>query len=316
MRMPTIATRVAAAPATKLASRQALKPATLLAPGIAAAIATYQYKDVIVDGCIKVLGAHKQLSSSSFIACKSNLPVSPELPLSMSSQGPNRLLHSCSSREKKFSHLSATSTSFFGNQDDLLHGIPRLPVRRSSPEPARAYKNDFFRIPFPVLAERPEWWWRTLACVPYLIALQISDAGYFLLPFLEYYDYLGDLIYFVPGAISRLPAWFTMVYCYVAYIGIVKNKDWPHFFRFHLMMGMLLETALQVIWYSSNFFPLIHYNGRYGMYYWAGVGFAYILVLMQCVRCALAGGYANVPGISDAALVHTLFNIGGFQRPF
>ncbi|KAJ6383410.1 hypothetical protein OIU78_026818 [Salix suchowensis] len=70
-----------------------------------------------------------------------------------------------------------------------------------------------------------------------------------------------------------------MIYCYFAYIGIVKNKDFPHFFRF-------------------------------GMYYWAGVGFSYITILLQCVRFALAGDYAHLSFVSDAAYVHTLFNIG------
>ena len=166
------------------------------------------------------------------------------------------------------------------------------------------------------MAEKTEWWWRTLACVPYLIALQISDTGYFIQPFLERHDFIGDLIYFVPGAITRSPAWFIMIYCYFAYIGIVKNKDFPHFFRFHLMMGMLLETALQILSCTSNLFPLIHYNGRFGMYYWAGVGFSHITILLQGVRFALAGDYAHLSFVSDAAYVHTLFNIGGYHRPF
>ncbi|KAJ6376394.1 hypothetical protein OIU76_025518 [Salix suchowensis] len=51
---------------------------------------------------------------------------------------------------------------------------------------------------------------------------------------------------------------------------------------------MLLETGLQLLWNTSNFFPLIHYNGMFGMHYWAGVGLAYIVILLQCIRCALA----------------------------
>ncbi|KAL1106036.1 hypothetical protein V6Z11_D04G174100 [Gossypium hirsutum] len=180
----------------------------------------------------------------------------------------------------------------------------------------RAYKDDVFKFRYPVITEKPEWWLRTLACVPYLLALQISDAGYFLHPFLEHYEMFENLIYFVPGAIKRLPPWFSMIYCYFGYIGIVKNKDWPHYIRFHLMMGMLLETALQLIWYTSNFLPLIHYNGCFGMHYWAGIGFGYILVLFECVRCALGGRYAHIPFISDAAYIHTVFNVGGFQQGF
>lgn len=217
--------------------------------------------------------------------------------------------------EQPFSHLSAASTSLFRGQDGLLNGIPCLPRQRRSLKPLKAYKDYFFSFRYPVLAEKPEWWWRTLACVPYLIALQISHTGFYLQPFLEHYEFLGDLIYFIPGAITRLPDWFTIFYFYCCF-AIVKNKDWPHFFRFHLIMSMLLETALQVVWYTSNFMPLIHFNGTFGMHYWAGVGFAYILILFQCVRCALAGGYAHIPIISDAAYIHTLFNMGGFQRPF
>ncbi|KAF2318265.1 hypothetical protein P3X46_025238 [Hevea brasiliensis] len=314
--MTVLAVRAAAATTATQASRQALKPTMLLAPGIVTVATAYRCKDVIFDGCTKIIGAGKPLRSSPIVLCRPNFPALPGLSMSMSSQGPNQQLHACSSKEKKFSHRSAASTSVFGGQDSHSYGIPRLPAQRSSSDLPRAYKNDFFRLPFPLLDEKPEWWWRTLACLPYLIALQLSDAGYFLQPFLEHHDYFQDLIYFVPGAVSRLPPWFTMLYYYIAYIGIVKNKEWPHFFRFHLMMGMLLETATQLIWYTSNFFPLIHYKGTYGMYYWAGVGLAYILVLLQCVRCALAGGYAHIPGISDAALIHTLFNLGGFQRPF
>ncbi|KAJ0053741.1 hypothetical protein Pint_02169 [Pistacia integerrima] len=215
------------------------------------------------------------------------------------------------------SQVSSTSSPFIvGDQGVVSHTNLILPRRRISPTLPRAAARDVFGFRLPVITEKPEWWWRTLACIPYLIALQISDVGFYLQPFSEHYELFENLIYFVPGAITRLPSWFTLVYCYFAYIGIVKNKDWPHFFRFHLMMGMLLETSLQIVWYTCNFMPLIHYNGRFGMHFWAGVGFAFITVLLQCIRCALAGSYVQLPLISDAAFIHTLFNIGGYHRPF
>ncbi|XVF44448.1 hypothetical protein PTKIN_Ptkin02bG0120900 [Pterospermum kingtungense] len=215
----------------------------------------------------------------------------------------------------QYKHLASLSSQFLG-EGDLWHENHVLSRRQRGLISPRAYKDDIFKFRYPVITEKPDWWWRTLACVPYLIALQISDTGYFLQPFLEHYEIFENLIFFVPGAIRRLPPWFSMIYCYFGYIGIVKNKDWPHFIRFHLMMGMLLETALQLIWYTSNFFPLVHYNGRFGMHFWAGIGFFYIFALLECVRCALAGKYAHIPFVSDAAYIHTLFNIGSFQRPF
>lgn len=304
--------------ATATAAQHLSKTSPLLAPAIVAAYAAYRYKSELADGCQKIVGANKPFSSNSSVACESNLPEWPTSSISRSSRfRSHQELHCWSSKENTMSHVLPAHSSMFGDMEGLLDTIPWSPAQRRSIKPPRAmHKNELFGFRYPVLAEKPEWWWRTLASVPYLIALQISDTGYFIQPFLEHYDVLGDLIYFVPGAITRLPVWFSMIYCYFAYIGIVKNKDVPHFFRFHLMMGMLLETGLQILWYTSNFFPLIHYNGMFGMHYWAGVGLAYIVILLQCVRCALAGGYAHLPLVSDAAYIHTLFNIGGYQRPF
>ncbi|CAH2071804.1 unnamed protein product [Thlaspi arvense] len=222
--------------------------------------------------------------------------------------------------------LSATSSMDFAveapssSHQLFAHGLPPLGrglrrQRRPVVEPARAAKDDFFKIRLPKIAERPEWWWRTLACVPYLISLQISDVGFYVQPFLERHDAIGDMIYFIPGAINRWPSWFFMAYCYLGYMWVVKNRELPHFLRFHMMMGMLLETALQIIWCTSNFFPLIHFKGRLGMYYWMAIGFTYICLLLECIRCSLAGIYAQIPFITDAAAIHTLFNLGGFSRP-
>uniref|UniRef100_A0A2P2J3X2 Protein TIC 20 n=1 Tax=Rhizophora mucronata TaxID=61149 RepID=A0A2P2J3X2_RHIMU len=278
--------------ATTQASRYLLKSSQNLAPAaVGAALFAHRYRDAIADRCTKILGA-----CNLTVGCQPTRPALPKLSVGMS-----------------LSHLSAASSPFLGEQGVLPSTMPILTRQRRHLEPPKAYKNDFFSFHYPVLAEKPEWWWRTLACLPYLIALQLSDVGYYLHPLMQHYNCLENLIYFVPGAISRLPVWFSMIYIYFAYIGIVKNKACPHFFRFHLMMGMLLETALQLIWYTSNFFPLIHYHGKLGMHYWAGVGIVFIVILLQCVGCALAGGYAHLPFISDAAYIHTLFNIGGYR---
>ena len=131
-----------------------------------------------------------------------------------------------------------------------MHRIPLLPRPRKSIMPLQASKDNPFGYRIPKMIEKPEWWWRTLACIPYLIALQISDVGYYLQPFSQHYELFENLIFYVPGAITRLPSWFILMYCYLAYCWVVKNKDWPLFFRFHLMMGMLLETGLQICRYK------------------------------------------------------------------
>ncbi|XP_021279811.1 protein TIC 20-IV, chloroplastic-like isoform X2 [Herrania umbratica] len=247
----------------------------------------------------------------SNVACKSSLQANFLSSSNICARG------FLSSAGTQYNHLVALSSQFLGEEEGGLQHINHfLAKQRRSRSSPRAYKDDIFKFDYPVITKKPKWWWRTSACVPYLIALQISDTGYFVHPLAEHYEIFESLVYFVPGAIKRLPPWFSMIYCYIGYIGIVKNKDWPHFFRFHLMMAMLLETALLLIWYTSNFFPLIHYNGKFGMHFWAGIGFFYIFTLLICVRSALGGKYARIPFVSDAAYIHTLFNGRSFQKPF
>ncbi|CAN6853305.1 unnamed protein product [Brassica oleracea var. botrytis] len=212
----------------------------------------------------------------------------PKLQLSANSRSP-----------REIAPLSASSKHLSG------HGLPPFDDgfgrRRRRQRPFEPAFND----KLPKIAERPEWWWRTLACIPYLISLQVSDVGIYVRPFLEKYDATGNIIKFIPGAITRWPRWFFMLYCYLGYTFLVKNKEVPHFFRFHVIMGMLLETGLQIIWCTSDFFPLIHSRGRLAMYYETAIGFAYICVLLECIRCALAGVYPQIPFVTDAASIHT-----------
>ncbi|XP_024632923.1 protein TIC 20-IV, chloroplastic [Medicago truncatula] len=156
---------------------------------------------------------------------------------------------------------------------------------------------------YTIALEKPEW-------LPYLIALDMSRAGYYLEPLLE------TSIFYIPTSVNQLPTWFPFLYIYLAIELVVKYRDFPLILRFHVMMGMLLETAFQIVSVASNYMPLIHFKGTLGMYYWAGLALAYIVIIMHSIRCALLGTFSNIPVISESALLHCLFNIGGFQRPF
>ncbi|XP_062104707.1 protein TIC 20-IV, chloroplastic [Humulus lupulus] len=244
-----------------------------------------------------------------------NIHAMPHLSSRISTQR-SRQLHSLP-RGMSLSHLSAASSAFIGeNEGSLLGKIPVLPKKGRLSMRAQAQETTSGGLCYPALNEKPVWWWRTLACIPYLVSMQISEAGLYVQPFLAHHEFLEDLIFFIPGAAKRWSSWFVMVYVLCFYMGVVKNEDLPHFFRYHLMTAMLLETALQVLWHSSNFMPLVHFNGAFGMYYWAAVGFLYIFILLEGIRCALGGKYFKIPFVSEAALIHTLFHVGGFHRPF
>ncbi|GAU30996.1 hypothetical protein TSUD_105100 [Trifolium subterraneum] len=143
----------------------------------------------------------------------------------------------------------------------------------------------------------------------------MSEPGNYLGPLLKKFKLFEYVIFYIPGAVNRLPIWFPISYNYLAIMVVVKNKDFPLIFRFHVMTAMLLVTALQIVSVASNFFPLIHVNGTLGMYYWAAVALTYIIITMHSIRCALLGTFSNIPVISVSAFLHSLFSLG-FQRPF
>nr|QKY65039.1 chloroplast protein import component Tic20-IV [Passiflora tenuiloba] len=300
--------------ASKTASNNLLKHPS---PFLALAAFTAYRRKVIADRCNKFLRAHQPSSSRSGVECEPGISMFPRLSLRASSCGPHQQLHAFSSKEKPFSHLFSDSTSLFGGtRDSLSNGFLKLHKRQTSMKPPNAIKHEIFGFRYPVLDVKPEWWWRTLSCIPYLFALQISEIAAYMQPFLDKLDLFSTIAGFIPGAYSRVPQWFIIAYFYVVYFRLARNKDVPHFLRFHLAMGLLLENAMQAFWVVSNFFPLIHYNGTFGAYYWFGAALAYVLLMLYCILHALAGSYVELPIISESAYIHTLFNVGGSQRPF
>ncbi|KAK1294518.1 hypothetical protein QJS10_CPA16g00022 [Acorus calamus] len=85
-----------------------------------------------------------------------------------------------------------------------------------------------------------------------------------------------------------------------------KEGELPHFFRFHMLMAMLLDNVLQIICTSCNWFPVFFFKGnRLLIHFWTGVALAYIFTVLECMRCTLNGAYADVPFVADAAYIHT-----------
>ncbi|KAK6128667.1 hypothetical protein DH2020_037598 [Rehmannia glutinosa] len=270
---------------------------------------------MILNGCTLSSGAvnlfprsSKACSSRSHNTTVSGIQHSPNKFRSFSSRSSLESLlkpKSSASFGIRHAHLSAASTPLLhGEQGNLLNSIPKLPRRRKVLSPLKASKDVPYSYRFPAMTKKPKWWWRTLACIPYLMPLHetwmYAETAYHLHPFLEDFEFLT---YPFLGSLGRLPSWFLMAYFFVAYLGIVRRKEWPHFFRFHVVMGMLLEIALQVIGTVSRWMPLAVYWGKIGMHFWTAVAFAYLFTVLECMRCALAGMYADIPFVCDAAYI-------------
>ena len=155
---------------------------------------------------------------------------------------------------------------------------------------------------FPPMQTRPAWYWRIAAVVPYMLPLceawVYSETAMSLYPFLYTYKMLCRPFLMLLGL---LPSWFLLAYFFGAYLGVVRNNRWPHFLRFHVVTGMLLEIILQVIGTLNDWIPRSLYWGRLGAHFWLAVALAFIFIVIECIFCALKGMYADVPFISDAA---------------
>lgn len=213
---------------------------------------------------------------------------------------------SFSSRGAPFVHLSAATSLSCGQLGQFTYKTPlKLSRSRQSTICPRASKDaGAFSYKFPPMEKKPRWYWRTLACLPYLMPLHetwmYAETAYHLHPFLEDFEFLT---YPFLSALGGLPSWFLIAYFIVAYLAVVRRKEWPHFFRFHVVTGMLLEIALQVTGTVWRWLPSAWYWGKAGMHFWTAFAFAFLFTVLECIRCCLSGMYADVPFVSDAAYI-------------
>ncbi|CAH9102879.1 unnamed protein product [Cuscuta europaea] len=166
---------------------------------------------------------------------------------------------------------------------------------------ARAFKGFYHDM-----AEKPKWWWRTLACLPYLMPLHLTwyfaGESFHLRPFVEKSDYLSNPY---NNFLRRLPSWLLMAYTFTACFAVVKRKEWPHFFRFHVIMAILLENWMHIIIIVYGWTPpFVHWGNNIGTHIWAAVTVGFLMMIFQCMKCTLAGRYADIPLVSDAANIH------------
>lgn len=70
-------------------------------------------------------------------------------------------------------------------------------------------------------------------------------------------------------------------------------------------MALLLEGAMQIIGDVSSWMPLGVCCGDAVMKIWTAVAFAFLFTVMQSLLCVLAGEYADIPFVSEAAYINT-----------
>ncbi|KAF8693772.1 hypothetical protein HU200_039195 [Digitaria exilis] len=162
---------------------------------------------------------------------------------------------------------------------------------------------------YPELSSKPKWWWRSLACVPYLLPLHNmwgnADAIYQLHPYLQRFS----LLYAFIDTMALLPGWLFLVIFMTIYFFVVRRKWSPHFLRFHVILAILLDTGSQALATAVNWSPSIVFQGKPMAYFWMTMAFIQMFTVVECMRCALSGLYPNVPFVSHTAFIHSDLNL-------
>ncbi|KAF7140168.1 hypothetical protein RHSIM_Rhsim06G0128600 [Rhododendron simsii] len=109
----------------------------------------------------------------------------------------------------------------------------------------KSWQLCFLEMHGAVFGEKVEWWWRTLAFLPYIISVRDTwkywEAAYYLYPF-------------------------------------SGRKELSHFLRSNTM---LLENAIQILETASSFLPFACYGGRTGYrHVWIGLRGVYVLTVL------------------------------------
>lgn len=185
-----------------------------------------------------------------------------------------------------------------GKHVHMINGRKRRPCAAAA---AAAKKKEFI---YPQMTSKPRWWWRTLACLPYLVPLHEawSIAGYVyrLHPYMEKFDFLTDpfLITY-----SMVPRWLLMFAYFMVYYFVGRRKELPHFARFHIFLALLLSQAIGAMGMVCGWMPGVVFKGRMA-YLWAAFAFAEMLTVLHCMQCSLRGMYSDIPFISDSTYIN------------
>ncbi|KAH0972337.1 hypothetical protein GBA52_024493 [Prunus armeniaca] len=155
-------------------------------------------------------------------------------------------------------HCTVSSPFLSGDQGSLLRTIPLLPSRCRTRMAPRASKDIPYSFRFPPMTKKPKWWWRTLACLPYLMPLHET--------------------------------W-------------IEEKGMAAFLQISCGDGHVVGDCLAGHRTVSRWMPLAVYWGKVGMHFWTAVAFAYLFTVLESIRCALAGMYADIPFVCDAAYI-------------
>lgn len=227
------------------------------------------------------------MRNKAYSCAEMKLPREPQFPLSSI---------------KTFNDVTYDAPSLYSSKLPFLCAPLRSPRQEQFSLTTRAFKDASYLK----MDEKPKWWWRTLACLPYLMPLHLTwyfaGESFHLRPLVEKSNFLSNPY---NNFLRRLPTWLMMAYTFTACFYVVRKKEWPHFFRFHVIMAILLENWMHIIIVVYGWLPpFVHWGNNIGTHIWAAVTVGFLMMIFHCLKCTLSGKYVDIPLASDAADFH------------
>nr|XP_007135702.1 hypothetical protein PHAVU_010G151100g [Phaseolus vulgaris]ESW07696.1 hypothetical protein PHAVU_010G151100g [Phaseolus vulgaris] len=130
---------------------------------------------IVSQGCAPVNSRSRNhvLPTCSIIRCASRMSANVAASKIRSFSRHNLECKSSFPRGMTFSNVfAAPSLRLSEGQNLLFRSFPALPqLRKSNMVPRASSKDVPTSFRYPPMTKKPQWWWRSLACLPYLMPL-------------------------------------------------------------------------------------------------------------------------------------------------
>ncbi|GAQ81102.1 hypothetical protein KFL_000710070 [Klebsormidium nitens] len=156
--------------------------------------------------------------------------------------------------------------------------------------------------PFPTMMEKPFFFWRILAILPYLPSifegtLSIAYSGKFGAEAMDAVTPIATVLEWY----SKIPI-IPMAVFFLLFFTIIQNTKMPHFVRWHTLQSVLCEIVLTIRVFVQQILPPTYIIATFTetMFY---LGFFVWFCSMYSALHAAFGLYADIPFLSDAVYI-------------
>jgi len=153
------------------------------------------------------------------------------------------------------------------------------------------------------LLSKPNLFWRVVsACmyfIPWIDAQQLSNY---------FYDQWSVLL-----PLYMLPAWPARIYCltpmapiiwfFMLFSLVIRNKRLPHFLRFHTMQAMMTDIVVMLFGLTRQSLPYYVAGSWVDMVFSQYAFLCGLLTVVWCIWKTLEGYYVELPFVSEAVYI-------------